>query len=121
MDDCLRVLVVEDDAAITELLKLVLDDEGFVVEVAENGAVALEVVAQTPPHVIVLDWMMPMLDGIDFAALYQQTPRPHAPIILLTAARDADEIADEIQADALLRKPFEIDDLVNTVKLCMCR
>ena len=80
------VLVVEDDAVTRQLVKQTLTREGFVVQEAENGRVALDSVAHSAPGLILLDLMMPEMDGFEFAAALQQRPDwATIPIIVLTA------------------------------------
>jgi two-component system, chemotaxis family, chemotaxis protein CheY len=110
-----RVLVVDDDEGIRDLVAVVLADQGYEVSVAEHGAAALDLVRQTRPAAILLDMRMPVMDGWAFAAAYRQLPAPHAPIIVLTAAQDAPRRAAEIRADAALGKPFTIAELTACV------
>ena len=106
-----QVLVVDDDEAIREAVAIALSSAGYEVLSAPDGAAALEVLATSRPAVILLDMLMPIMDGWEFARLYEQRPGPHAPIIVLTAARDAQGRAAEIKADAWLSKPFRLDAL----------
>jgi two-component system chemotaxis response regulator CheY len=69
------------------------------------------VIEANPPDVILLDMRMPVMDGWAFAAAYRERPEPRAPIVVLTAARDAAQYAGEIQAAAFLAKPFELRSL----------
>jgi CheY-like chemotaxis protein len=110
-----RVLVVDDEETIRQLAADALSDEGYDVLEAANGAAALTLAREFPPAVIVLDMRMPVLDGWQFTAHYRSFPAPRAPIVCMTAARDAKAWAQEIGADAVLAKPFDLDDLVNTV------
>jgi CheY-like chemotaxis protein len=110
-----RVLVVEDQQDIREFVAFVLQSEGYCVSTADNGAVALEQVARKPVNVVLLDMRMPVMDGWAFAEAYRQRPGPHAPIVVLTAANDAPVRAAQIQAEAYLGKPFELDDLLKVV------
>jgi CheY-like chemotaxis protein len=110
-----RVLVVEDQPDIRDFVALVLHNEGYCVTTADNGAVALEKVARKPVDVVLLDMRMPVMDGWAFARAYRERPGPHAPIVVLTAANDAASRAAQIQADAYLGKPFELDDLLSVV------
>ena len=113
----MKVLVVDDDEAIGEFVDWVLTDEGHEVTKAENGAVALQLLKGLAPDVILLDMRMPVMDGWQFAEAYRNGGyHPQAPIVVVTAARDATERADEIRADGYLGKPFDIDDLLATVK-----
>ena len=110
-----RVLVVEDQKDIREFVEYVLQNEGYCVTTADNGAVALEQVARKPVAVVLLDMRMPVMDGWAFADAYRQGPGPHAPIVVLTAAQDAAARAAQIQADDYLGKPFQLDDLLSVV------
>jgi two-component system, chemotaxis family, chemotaxis protein CheY len=112
----MRVLVVDDDEAILGFIHEILADEGYEVLEAIDGAEALRIVQQRPPDLILLDMRMPVMDGWQFAEAYRALPGPHAPLIVLTAARDASEIAAEIQAPGYLAKPFGIDELLAVVE-----
>jgi len=109
------VLVVDDDQGIRETIDMALSDEGYQVLTASDGADALSVVEQHLPSVILLDMRMPVMDGWQFARAYRQTPGPHAPIVVVTAALEAATRAAEIHADDVLPKPFRIDDLLQVV------
>ena len=110
-----HVLVVEDQPDIREFVAFVLENEGFRVTTAGNGALALEEVGREPVDVVLLDMRMPVMDGWAFAREYRQRPGPHAPIVVLTAAQDAAERAAQIQADGYLGKPFQLEDLLSIV------
>jgi two-component system, chemotaxis family, chemotaxis protein CheY len=110
------ILVVEDDQEIRDFLALVLEAEGYAVRTAHNGAMALELIRQQTPDLILLDMRMPVMDGWAFVQAYRSQPGPHAPIIVQTAARDAEQTAREVQADAFLGKPFNLDDLLAVVR-----
>jgi two-component system chemotaxis response regulator CheY len=110
-----RVLVVEDQDDIREFVAFVLQNEGYCVMTADNGAVALEEVGRKPVGVVLLDMRKPVMDGWAFADAYRRRPGPHAPIVVLTAAQDAASRAAQINADGYLGKPFELDDLLNVV------
>ena len=110
-----RVLVVDDDAGIRQLIQMALEGSGYDVATAEDGREALRAVKSHPPRVILLDMRMPVMDGWAFTRAYRQLPGPHAPIVVLTAARDAGEYAGEVEADAFLAKPFELRELLHLV------
>jgi protein-histidine pros-kinase len=110
-----RVLVIDDDASIRDLVDLALSDQGYEVIAASDGQAALALVERTTPDVILLDMHLPVLDGWAFADTYRAQPGPHAPIIVCTAARDAATSAAEIQATAYLAKPFAVKDLCGLV------
>ena len=110
-----RVLVVEDDDSIRDLVDLVLTSAGFEVLTASDGAAALQVVGAVHPDLVLLDMRMPVMDGWEFARRYRAGPEPHAPIVVVTAARDAAQRAAEIDANGYLGKPFDMGELVALV------
>src|SRR5437867_348278 len=109
------VLVVDDDEDILYSIDMALSDEGYEVLTASDGAEALTVVQQHRPRVILLDMRMPVMDGWQFARAYRRRPGPHAPIVVVTAAREAAERAAEIGAEGVLPKPFRIEELLQMV------
>ena len=109
------VLVVDDDAAIRQFVEMALADQGYRVLTAEHGQAALQVLGSASPGLILLDMRMPVMDGWAFAKAYRRTSPPHAPIVVLTAARDAALYARQIEADAFLAKPFDLRDLMALV------
>ena len=110
-----RVLVVDDDESIRELVDMALSSEGHQVLTAPHGRAALEVIAKSPPDVILLDMKMPVMDGWEFMRVYREAPGQHAPIVVVTAAADAAGRAAEVAADGHLPKPFELEDLFRVV------
>jgi CheY-like chemotaxis protein len=109
-----RILVVDDEPGIRTTVSAMLEIEGYQVDQAANGADALARLASAMPDLIVLDMRMPVLDGWGFAA--EMRRRGHeVPIVVMTAARDADRWAAEISAAATLSKPFRYDELIRTV------
>lgn len=115
MSNVRRVLVVDDDPHIREVVGVALSDEGYEVLTAEHGAAALVRVASSQPDVILLDLRMPVMDGSEFARRYRQTPGPHAPIVVLTAWRDTEDDGNQVEAEAFLAKPFRLGDLLSIV------
>jgi DNA-binding response OmpR family regulator len=110
-----RVLVVDDDAGIREMVTLALTDAGYAVATAADGQAALALVGQFRPDVILLDMRMPVMDGWAFAQAYRAQADPQVPIIVCTAARDAAASAAQIAAAAYLAKPFNVEDLLACV------
>jgi len=108
-----RVLVVDDEQDIREFLAFALENKGYNVTTADNGAAALNEVARGPVDIVLLDMRMPVMDGWAFAQAYRQQPGPHAPIVVITAAHDAAARAAQIEAQDYLAKPFDLDDLLN--------
>ncbi len=110
------ILVVDDDDIILSSVEFLLMDEGYDVVVAKNGQEALELSEQHRPRLILLDMKMPVMDGWEFVAAYRQTPGPHAPILVMTAAHNSASRAAEIGADCYIAKPFDVDLLVELVR-----
>jgi two-component system OmpR family response regulator len=120
-----RVLVVDDEEHITELLFMGLSMNGFEVERASSGRAALAAVEQKPPDLVVLDVMLPDLNGFDVIKRLRQTERSgtRIPVIFLTAR---DTTADKIEglrlgSDDYMTKPFSIEELVERVKAVLRR
>ena len=112
-----RVLVVEDDEGLRETLAEVLTDEGHEVRVAQDGEEALDAIQEWTPEIIVLDLMMPRMDGYEFRARQRDLPA-HAPtkILVLSAARDVRLAAEELGADGWLVKPFGLHEVLSSVR-----
>jgi CheY-like chemotaxis protein len=117
-----RVLVVDDDDVIRQLITVNLELEGFDVVTAVDGQDALEKVKDAQPRVITLDVMMPRLDGWEAAARLRSDPdTAHIKVILLSArAQEADlQRGERIGVDAYLTKPFDPDELIDLVRRLM--
>jgi DNA-binding response OmpR family regulator len=106
-----RVLVVDDDPDIRELLFTALEDEGFEVVPAGNGQEALAIIENFRPDVIILDLMMPVMDGWQFAAELRKRDED-IPIVLLSAARDLRTHAKTLFAADIIEKPFDLAELL---------
>jgi two-component system, chemotaxis family, chemotaxis protein CheY len=120
----MRVLVVEDDAYLRPMVAELLDWEGHEAVTAGNGREALLALermdgqgghSHAPPDVILLDMRMPVMDGWQFARAYRERPGPKAPVVVMTAASDAEKWAREVGADDYLAKPFDLAALLETV------
>lgn len=105
------ILVVDDDDAIRGLLRLVLEDEGYEVVEAENGAVGLEAASHHHPDLIVLDLAMPVMDGRTFFERIRASHCRGVPVIVVSALTEGREVG----ADAALGKPFDPGVLVAEV------
>ena len=111
----LRVLVVEDDPDLAALEADLLEERGHRVEVAFNGREALAAVERASPDLILLDMKMPVMSGREFADEYRRRQRSPAPIVVVTAADDAQVRAAEVGASGWIAKPFDPDALVENV------
>jgi two-component system, chemotaxis family, chemotaxis protein CheY len=118
-----RVLVVDDDEALRELLRTDLTDRGYAVETVAHGAAALEILKRQEPNVIVVDLKMPIMDGWSFVEQLRRNSagRPLPAIILLTATRDGEASAKRLAVDAYLLKPFDLDDLASAIGRCLAQ
>jgi two-component system chemotaxis response regulator CheY len=111
------VLVVDDDPDILEALSEILEAEGFEIRRARNGKEALERLEPDPPQLILLDLMMPVMDGWEFAQRMRQRPSVAGiPLIVLSADRNVGSKATDIGAVGHLAKPFELNDLLDMVR-----
>ena len=112
-----RILVVEDDPTILDTLKIFLESEGYLVQIAENGFIALELLKNCKmPHLILLDMKMPVMNGWEFAAEFSAKYNHRAPIVVMTAASDAKQRASEITSSGWIGKPFDLDELLGVIK-----
>jgi two-component system, chemotaxis family, chemotaxis protein CheY len=112
------ILVVDDDPDILEALSEILEAEGFEIRRARNGKEALERLEPDPPQLILLDLMMPVMDGWEFAQRMRQKPAAISgiPLIVLSADRNVGPKAADIGAVGHLAKPFELNDLLEMVR-----
>jgi DNA-binding response OmpR family regulator len=119
-----RLLVVEDDADISNMLRIYFKGQGFEVEAALRGGEALEKTRQSLPHLIILDIMLPDVDGFEVCRILRTNMRTsHVPIIFLT---QKDERSDKLQglelgADDYITKPFDIEELKLRVQRAISR
>ena len=113
----MKVLVVDDDYAVLDAIKDVLEDEGYEVTLAANGLEALKELRRAgPPCVILLDLMMPVMNGWEFRReQLQDEMLANIPTILVTAHNRADENTEELAASACIRKPAQPSELLATV------
>jgi CheY-like chemotaxis protein len=109
------ILVVDDEPTIREMVAEVLESEGYPVVTAANGSQALDVVAEHPPSLIILDLWMPVLDGPGFARELDARGFD-VPIVVMTASYLAKPIASDIGARGVLRKPFDLSELLHAVE-----
>lgn len=112
-----KIFVVDDDEGILEVMRIILEDKGYLVTTVAN-AVGLEgEIKKQLPDLIFLDIWMSGLDGREIAKkLKLQKETKGIPIIVITALNDGKKITDEATADGFLAKPFNIEDLVNIVE-----
>ena len=113
------ILVVEDDDAIRDLIADILDNAGYRVERAADGLQALVKVRAARPDVVVLDLMMPIMDGWTFMEQFRQIPDSiGTPVVVTSAYRthNQGETARKLKVQAYLAKPFDVAMLIGVIK-----
>jgi two-component system phosphate regulon response regulator PhoB len=119
-----RILVIEDEPDIAEVLQYNLEKEGFQVDLARRGDTGLEMVRKEPPDLILLDLMLPGVDGLEVTRLLKRDPATaHLPILMLTArGEEVDRIVGlELGADDYISKPFSPRELILRIKAVLRR
>jgi two-component system phosphate regulon response regulator PhoB len=119
-----RVLVVEDEAPLVAMLRYNLEKEGFEVDEASNGEEALAKIAELKPDVVLLDWMLPLVSGIEVCRQLRRAPATRSlPVIMLTArGEEADRVRGlDSGADDYVVKPFSPTELVARLRAVMRR
>ena len=116
-----NALVVDDDPSIRDLLAEELRYRGYSVIIARNGSEALDCLHVMTPDVIVLDLMMPVMDGWTFIERYRNhAGRRAAPIIAVSAEGDLPPGYESLGVTAFLRKPFDLNELANCIAQLTC-
>ncbi|MCB2214418.1 response regulator transcription factor [bacterium] len=116
-----RILIIEDDEEILRVLKRVLTYEGYIVDTAMTGQAGLTLAREQMPDLVVLDWMLPKMDGLEVCRRLQKMG--NQPILMLTAK---DTTQDRVQgldagADDYVVKPFEIEELLARIRALLRR
>lgn len=113
-----RLLAVDDVPDNLFLLQTILEMEGFVVDVATNGSTALRKIKASPPDLILLDVMMPEMNGYEVTQrIRQDDSLPSIPILLITAQDEADALSGiELGANDFIRKPIDFNELLTRVR-----
>jgi two-component system, OmpR family, KDP operon response regulator KdpE len=116
-----RILVVDDEPGLRELVRINLEHEGFAVLQAENGVQGLEVIQQEHPDLVILDVMMPELDGWEVCRRLREFSQ--VPVLMLTARVQSQDIVTGLEsgADDYLLKPFNMDELMARVRALLRR
>ena len=119
-----RILVVDDDPDILQFVQMNLELEGFETSVAESGRAALQLARERPPDLVLLDVMMPEMDGLTVLRhLRNDPPTANVPVIILTAKALAEDRVKGLHlgADDYITKPFELEELIARVRSVMRR
>lgn len=110
------VLVVDDDPEIRDLVRWLLEDEGWTVETAADGRAALDQATRARPALIVLDMGLPIMNGEEVARRLHDVYANPPPIVVVSADGHAGERAARIGAASFLHKPFNVDELASIVR-----
>lgn len=120
----LRVLIVEDEKALAEILEYNFKKEGYAVDTASDGEIALDKIIFKAPDLVILDWMLPKLSGIELCKKVRSNKKiKNIPIIMLTARGEEEDRLKglEMGADDYVTKPFSINELLARAKAVLKR
>lgn len=116
-----RILIVDDEYGLADIIAEILIEHGYSADVAINGALGLEAVAQRRPDLALIDNMMPIMDGLTMAEKMRADPQlVSIPLVVMTAVPEALP-ANPRPFDALLRKPFSPDELLAVIQRLLPR
>jgi len=119
-----KILIVEDEESLLKLESILLTTKGYLVQGAATGLAALEAVAVEPPDLILLDIMLPELDGFEVCSQLKKDQKPrHIPIIFLTAKKSPEDLArsEEVGADQYITKPFKSAMVMEAIERLLSR
>jgi len=115
-----RILIVDDEPNILVSLEFLLDQEGYQVASATRGAEALQMVESFRPDLVLLDVMLPEIDGFEICRRLRARPKPPHVILLTARGRDAERVKGlDLGADLYVTKPFSTRELVADIRRCL--
>ena len=114
----MKILIVEDEVGIADFLKQGLEEEGYTLLVAYDGEAGLALALEQKVNVILLDWMLPKMNGIDICKAIRKA-NIQTPILFLTARDTVQETIEGLKAGAndYIKKPFSFDELIERIKI----
>ena len=114
----MRILIVEDEAGIVQFLQQGLEEEGYEITTASDGEKGLELLLNESYDLVLLDWMLPNMSGLEVCKIFREKNKT-TPIIFLTAKDTVQETIEGLQAGAndYIKKPFSFDELVERIKI----
>lgn len=114
----MKILIIEDEKGITDFLKQGLEEEGYSVSFAYNGTDGLEMALNSNYDLILLDWMMPKMSGLEVCKAFRKS-NTTTPILFLTAKDTIQETIEGLRAGAndYIKKPFSFDELLERIKI----
>lgn len=111
------ILIIDDDHSIVEILTILLEGEGYSVQSALNGDNIKKLLDKSSPALVLLDIWLPGIHGDALLNWMKSEEKyKHIPVILMSASNEAHTVAKVAKADACIDKPFDIDDLISTIK-----
>ena len=111
-----RLLIVEDDPSVAQFMAMVLSDEGYEVAVASTGEEALQLLESARPDLVLLDMILPAMQGAAVLEEMRRRAGPDLPLIVMTAKREGGVPVEEMGAQGLLEKPFDLGELLEQVQ-----
>jgi DNA-binding response OmpR family regulator len=114
----MRILIIEDEPGISGFLKQGLEEEAYAVDIADNGKIGLEMALEGCYDILLVDWMVPGLSGIEITRRFRKE-FPTTPILFITAKDTSDEAIFALQAGAndYIRKPFNFEELLARIRV----
>jgi len=118
-----HVLIIDDEASIRDMVRMVLELDDFQVSDASNAHAATKILENSTPDLILLDWMMPGVSGIEFAKRLRREGNSQVGIIMLTARDSEDDLIRglDVGADDYVKKPFSTKELISRIKAVLRR
>lgn len=119
MDEQISLLVIDDDRMVRQILESALSQRGFEVHTAEDGPTGVTIAREQHVDVILLDWMMPGMDGIQVLNMLKHSEKTrHIPVFMLTGKEDQGDITEAISqgSDDYIVKPFNTSDIDKTIR-----
>ena len=111
-----KVLIVEDNSDVRRLYAIGLNQRGFEVKLAANGAEAVERIAAERPDVVLLDWVMPLMDGGEVLSKLREATNSSIPVIVISGHPQPEQSQRDPRIQSWLIKPITIDELVSEIQ-----
>jgi len=119
-----RILIVEDEESLLKLESILLTSKGYQVQGVANGKEALEAIKTTPPDLVLLDIMLPEIDGFEVCQrIKENEATKHIPVIMLTAKKSREDMSrgEKVGADWYITKPFKSAMVIETIQRFLAR
>ena len=119
-----KILIVEDEESLLKLESILLTSKGYQVQGVANGAAALEAISEDPPDLVLLDIMLPEIDGFEVCQRIKQNEETkHIPVIMLTAKKSREDMSrgEKVGADWYITKPFKSAMVIETIQRFLAR